>query len=861
MKTIRIIFSVLAAGLGLLSCTDTKDPVSPGTMKIRIEPVIRESRTTLNDERTRLEWLEGDRISVFNDINNDKDVAEYGEDAYIEAEVPVGTSEVYSLYPHSSADITGPSDVTLRISTSQTQQAGGVFEGASYPMAAKGELEGDKVLLSFYPVASALALAVYKTTGLAPGETLKKIRVTPLDNTGFAGAQASTDLTSDGVAFTSGSSSSPITVTLGTPCPLGSVRPADGELASFEATVFVCLARQDYTHLRFEVETSSGLYTVTSADDYVFACADNDFFVQRLNLSVAGFEFGAVLADNEGFTFDESDFRTTSSTLPNPSEGSVPEEETQTVDRIPDFSRVGYRYGDAAFPDYANIVNVAAPTGGDDSALIQAAIDSAPQYSVVQLQAGTYQVDSIICLDRSGIILRGHASGTTLYSLTHDKKPVIQIGKCIKDAKGKRIASITEETVVDDDGVETVIRSIELSSPVPTYYASESIVEDYVPVGRMYVDVRRADGFNVGDRVAVYRPGTSEWIHDIKMDQIPDHNGKQKQWLAKDYGIFWERVVTAIVGNRVYLDNPVVMALDATYGGGMLVKCNWDRISESAVENLKIDCTFNDALTDTHGYCDEAHAWSAVQVKAAEHCWVKGVESHHIGYATVHLHDGARHITVQDCHGKEPVSVITGSRRYAFTIRQAQACLVRDCSCDYDRHQYASGARSPGPNVYYNCTSTHSYSEAGPHHRWATAILYDNVRVDRDLVVEDGEWCGSGHGWRGANFVLWNCSAGRYLAAQSPWVSAKNYAVGCVGEKVHSNRNYQTLPGERPDGEWFPARAIGSTGGENISLPYTGADKPAWWPVFTLDSFTNPESLYLSQLEDRHSRGIYLNNL
>ena len=31
--------------------------------------------------------------------------------------------------------------------------------------------------------------------------------------------------------------------------------------------------------------------------------------------------------------------------------------------------------------------------------------------------------------------------------------------------------------------------------------------------------------FKVGDRIIVYRPGTENWIHDIKMDQIVERQG------------------------------------------------------------------------------------------------------------------------------------------------------------------------------------------------------------------------------------------------------------------------------------------------------------------------------------------------
>ena len=55
------------------------------------------------------------------------------------------------------------------------------------------------------------------------------------------------------------------------------------------------------------------------------------------------------------------------------------------------------------------------------------------------------------------------------------------------------------------------------------------IKDDYVPVGSFSFTVENAGSFKKGDRIIVYRPGTKEWIHDLKMDQIVERQGT-KQW-------------------------------------------------------------------------------------------------------------------------------------------------------------------------------------------------------------------------------------------------------------------------------------------------------------------------------------------
>ena len=91
---------------------------------------------------------------------------------------------------------------------------------------------------------------------------------------------------------------------------------------------------------------------------------------------------------------------------------------------------------------------------------------------------------------------------------------------------------------------------------------------------------------------------------------------------------------------------------------------------------------------------------------------------------------------------------------------------------------------------------TEAYSGMGPHQRWATGVLYDNCRTDNSIEIQDrGNW-GTGHGWAGANFVLWNCK-GKDIVCQNPWVSAQNWSIGSIGLKSQGR-----LPG-RLDGVWL----------------------------------------------------------
>ena len=153
---------------------------------------------------------------------------------------------------------------------------------------------------------------------------------------------------------------------------------------------------------------------------------------------------------------------------------------------------------------------------------------------------------------------------------------------------------------------------------------------------------------------------------------------------------------------------------------------------------------------------------------------------------------------------------------------------MEDCSCDDDRHQFVTASVVPGPNVFLRCTATHTRSDCGPHQRWATGVLYDNVKVSGEFNVQDRGGMGGGHGWAGVNFVCYNCEA-TTMCVQNPWVTGQNWAIGCIAVKVRQTWAYADNLGIRPEGIW-------QSRGTHVS----------------------PESLYEDQLEKRHAGGEFI---
>jgi hypothetical protein len=457
---------------------------------------------------------------------------------------------------------------------------------------------------------------------------------------------------------------------------------------------------------------------------------------------------------------------------------------------IPDFSRVGYAAGDKPIP-VLPVVKKIAPTGTDnDETLIQSAIDEISRKPVdangyrgtILLSKGTYKISGTIKINASGIVLRGEGDteeGTRMIAISKKQDPLISVSGAgeITEVAGTRV----------------------------------KITDNYVPTGATSFRVAAAQSFKVGDRIIVYRPGTDAWIKDLKMDQIEDRGGT-RQWTPAEYNLRFERTITKIEGSTISIDNPIVLALEEKYGSGEIFKYNFEgRISQVGIENIYCESAFE---KDT----SENHSWDAVVLNKIENGWVKHVSARYFAYSCVNLGNLARNISVLDSRCIDHKSVITGGRRYSFN-NNGQLNLFMNCHTSDGRHDFVTGARTLGPNVFVNCSSVKTHADIGPHHRWSAGTLYDNIQTDGEINIQDrGNW-GSGHGWAGVTQVVWNCKVKR-AAVQSPWASGKNYCIGLRGEKYAGR-----LPG-RPDAEWEGQNEFG---------------------LF-------PESLYLAQLKARKAK-------
>ncbi len=449
---------------------------------------------------------------------------------------------------------------------------------------------------------------------------------------------------------------------------------------------------------------------------------------------------------------------------------------------IPDFSQVGYFHGNKKIPSVQVKITITPSENAQQS--IQSAIDLVAKMppdadgfrGTILLTKGVYKIPGTININASGIVIRGEGDETKLIATGTIQRTLIAISGTgnIKETNGTR----------------------------------KKITNNYVPVGAKSFSVSSATGLKIGDAIIIYRPGTKQWIEDLKMDQIEERDGT-KQWQPNEYNFEFERTITNIEGNTIYIDNPIVQAIDQQYGGGEVFKYKFEgRIGQVGVEHLYCESEF---LSDTA----ENHGWVAIDFNKIENGWVSNVTSRYFGNSCVHLAPWAKNISVLNSNCYDAKSIITGSRRYSFA-NDGQQNLFMNCTSRDARHDFVTGAHVCGPNVFYNCSATNTHADIGPHHRWSMGTLYDNITTDGEINIQDrGNW-GTGHGWSGVNQVLWNCTV-QSATVQNPWIGGNNYSIGLQGQKSEGR-----LKG-KPDGIWEGQNKKGLT----------------------------PSSLYLSQLKAR----------
>jgi hypothetical protein len=421
----------------------------------------------------------------------------------------------------------------------------------------------------------------------------------------------------------------------------------------------------------------------------------------------------------------------------------------QTAPKNPvpiDFSYSGYGAG-ASIPAVPAVLRVA-PSGGDDTDLLQQALDrisAMPQKAdgfrgALLLAPGRFHVQGQLHLRVSGVVLRGtDPLKTVIVAEGIDRRSLIEVGAS-KDSALDKTHNFTEDA----------------------------------PAGAITLTVDTVEGLATGDHVVVRRPSTEEWISAMSMSGLPGTFANQRlDWKPGSHDLMWDRVIASIDGanHRITLDAPITTALEKQYGGGTLAKV----VGEVAPQHIGIEnLTLESAVNSTHPK-DEDHSWIAVQLDHVEDSWVRQVTARHFVSSAVRVNWRGRRITVEDCRSEAPVSEEGGYRRQAFLI-DGQQVLVYRCWSEAGMNDFASGLLAGGPNVFLDCEAKNSIGASGAFEGWSSGVLYERVRVPSarlQLVLDFTR--AQGAGWTAANSVIWNSTAQTVDAIGPP--GAPNFVV------------------------------------------------------------------------------------
>jgi hypothetical protein len=451
---------------------------------------------------------------------------------------------------------------------------------------------------------------------------------------------------------------------------------------------------------------------------------------------------------------------------------------------LPDFSFAGYERGGVAIPDDVPVVVTVDPVPGDARAVIQTAIDEASKKPLdargyrgaVLLRKGRYEVGDTLHVSADGVVVRGEgqgADGTILVASAAKQYTLLEL-----KGSGSGLGEIAD--------TRTAIES------------------DYVGVGARSFTVSSAGQYSPGDSIAVVRVPNQKWIDDLGMDAYG--------WTADQYDVAHERTVTAVNGNVLTVDIPIVDTVEARYGGGYVFRSKVvGRIRHTGVEDLRMESVY---ASET----DENHSWVALRLSRVESSFVRRVTTRFFAGNAVAIADSSAFNTVEDVADLDPKSEVTGGRRYPFYVDKGIGNLFQRCFARNGRHNFVSGARATGPNVWLDCLGVENHADDGPHHRWATGLLFDNTKSG-SLRVQNRKDSGTGHGWSGAQILFWNAATDT-LTCDAP-KGAMSWSIGSTGKKVEGS-----WAPEEPEG-WFESHGT---------------------PV-------EPRSLYLQQLRDRLGQG------
>lgn len=413
-------------------------------------------------------------------------------------------------------------------------------------------------------------------------------------------------------------------------------------------------------------------------------------------------------------------------------------------DRITDFSSAGYGGGGVPFPNFA-VLQTLSPSGGDDSAALQSALDNVGRQVQSQglaggtllLTKGTFKVSSTISLGYSNVILRGNSSSTTGTILNYSDAPASQA------------------FAVSIGGSA----SISTKSPTTNIQSSSS---SYIPAGSTLFPVASTSGFAIGNAVVVCRVVTDAWIHFMGMDTLV-RDGKPQTWLKAGNKACSERNITHIATGFITVDKPIADNFNLSLITAFISAYSVSRLSNIGFQSIR--------LTTPATYVNLNDAfWSAMTI-SAQNVWLNNVVAEEFlnGFD---ISSPSRYVTFKSVSITRSGSYNNSAGSPGHFSTDAENILFDSCqsvagSSVGTVFALTTWSLSTGPIVALKM-KTSGATPIQPHMRWSTGILVDNAEVGSAIQFINRGIDGSGHGWTSGASVAWNSVSDTFTLQMPP---------------------------------------------------------------------------------------------
>ena len=421
-----------------------------------------------------------------------------------------------------------------------------------------------------------------------------------------------------------------------------------------------------------------------------------------------------------------------------------------------DYSYAGYMGGGVAIPTNIAVQETLSPSGGDDTAAIQNAINAVGNLTAngsgirgeVLLNPGTYTLSGTLSISKSGVVLHGSGTNTILnFTSTANTGTAINIA--------------------GSSGTTQISGS-------QTY----TITDPYVPLGATSFHLNSVSGLAPGTNIVVRRPWTTAWVNAI---------GMSNYWTASGHQSDAERRITAISNNQVTVDIPLPTPIEQAWCTGTVFPyTDSGRVQQCAVENLTMVSEWGLGTTgNTNGF-----GWTGVNFGNAKNCWARNIAFSGFGGEAINTAPDtqSKWITAQDCTYANGVN--NGSARPGAFQIEGQMCLYqRLTGVSGFEHLCQSLDEATGPNVFLYCNATGQDFDGGPHRFWATSLLTDNesgtVGNVHITIITGGD-----NGWGAGYSTFYNCHTSDHLIQCPAVTNHYNWWIGGSGT--------QDSPGSTP---------------------------------------------------------------